>query len=187
MRSDFGMLIARTIIGAGMAAHGAQKAFGAFGGPGLEKAAGFMKMLGFEDSDRAATAASYNEMLSGSLIVAGFLGPIGPALLIANMTVAATTVHAEHGFFAADNGIEVPLLYSAAALALAAGGYGKCSVDTLLGLEDFFAKRPWFYVSMAGALAAALWVLDQRVPPVPPNNGKAQQTPASSGAEQTAA
>ena len=187
MRSDFGMLVARVIVGSGMAAHGAQKAFGAFGGPGLEKAAGFMKTLGFEESDRAAAAAAYTELVCGVLIAAGLLGPIGPAMLIADMGVAAATVHAEHGFFASNNGVEVPLLYATAALALAAGGYGKCSVDTLLGLEDFFAKRPWFYVSIAGALAAALWVLDQRIPPSPPQNGKAQQTPAQSGAEQTAA
>src|SRR5579872_6277257 len=51
MRSDFGMLVARTIVGGAMAAHGAQKAFGWFEGSGPQKTAGFMKMLGFEDAE----------------------------------------------------------------------------------------------------------------------------------------
>ena len=186
MRSDFGMLIARTIVGAGMAAHGAQKAFGWFEGPGLEKAAGFMKMLGFEEAEGAAQAASYIELISGGLIAAGFLGPIGPGLLISDMVVAMETVHIDNGFFASKNGVEVPLLYAVAALAFAAGGYGKCSLDTLLGLDGFFSKRTWFYAALLGGIGGAVWVLGQRVPPAPQGtDGQAQ--PAGSEPDKTAA
>src|SRR5947209_7385017 len=122
MRSDFGMLIARAIVGAAIAAHGAQKAFGTFDGPGPEKAAGMMRMLGFEEGERAATAASYIELISGGLMAAGFLGPLGPGLLISNMIVAMEAVHIDNGFFASKNGVEVPLLYSMVALSFAAGG-----------------------------------------------------------------
>ena len=41
----------------------------------------------------------------------GLLGPLGPALIVSVMIVAAATVHWQHGLFAQNNGIEVPLLY----------------------------------------------------------------------------
>jgi putative oxidoreductase len=180
MRSDFGMLISRAIVGGGMAAHGAQKAFGWFEGSGPQKTAGFMKMLGFEDAQRMGTAAAYNELVSGLLIAAGFLGTLGPSLLSVNMIVAMNTVHKEHGFFAADNGVEVPLLYAAAALAFAAGGYGDCSLDHLLGLDKFFAKRRWFYLGMGAAIATAIAVLNKRVPPSQLSSAEPQAQPAES-------
>jgi putative oxidoreductase len=68
-------------------------------------------------------------------VAVGLLGPLGPALIVSVMIVAMATVHWQHGLFAASNGIEVPLLYSAAAAALALTGPGGYSVDALLGLS----------------------------------------------------
>ncbi len=176
MRSDFGMLLARTIVGGAMAAHGAQKAFGWFEGSGPQKTAGFMKMLGFEDAERMGTAAAYNELASGALIASGFLGTLGPSVLTVNMIVAMLAVHKDNGFFAADNGVEVPLLYASAALAFAAGGYGDCSLDHLLGIDRFLAKRRWFYLGLGAAIAAAIAVLNQRKPPQPQAEMQPQTT-----------
>jgi putative oxidoreductase len=64
----------------------------------------------------------------------GFLGPIGPALMVSVMIVAAMTVHWEHGLFAATNGIELPLLYAAGAFGLALTGFGQYSLDGWLGM-----------------------------------------------------
>ena len=44
---------------------------------------------------------------------------MGPALVLSVMIVAALTVHWSGGLFAMTNGIEVPLLYGAGAVALA--------------------------------------------------------------------
>ena len=44
---DAGLLLARLVIGPMMAAHGAQKLFGWFGGYGLTGTAGFFEGLGF--------------------------------------------------------------------------------------------------------------------------------------------
>ncbi|MGH7662139.1 MAG: DoxX family protein [Vulcanimicrobiaceae bacterium] len=181
MRSDFGMLVARTIVGGAIAAHGAQKAFGWFEGSGPQKTAGFMKMLGFEDAERMGTAAAYNELASGALIASGFLGTVGPSVLAVNMIVAMLAMHKDNGFFAADNGIEVPLLYTVAALTFAAGGYGDCSVDHLFGIDRFFSKRRWFYLGLAAAIGTAISVLNQRVPSQPQN--ETQQQPAQVPAE----
>ena len=63
--------------------------------------------------------------------------PIGPALLLSVMIVAAISVHWKNGVFATANGIEVPLLYAAGAVALAFTGFGPFSLDArgTLGLD----------------------------------------------------
>lgn len=129
-----GLLIARVVVGLVMAAHGAQKLLGWFGGYGLDKTGEFFTHLGFRPGRAFATAASLTEITSGLLIAFGFLGPIGPALMLSVMIVAMMTVHWEHGLFAANNGIEVPLLYATAAVGLALGGFGAYSADAWLGI-----------------------------------------------------
>ena len=129
-----GLLLARLVFGLIMAAHGSQKLFGWFGGYGLNGTAGFFESIGFRPGRFFAAAAALGEIVSGLLVAAGFLGPIGPALMLAVMIVAAGSVHWSHGLFAQNNGIEVPLLYGAGAIALGLTGFGRLSVDALLGL-----------------------------------------------------
>lgn len=133
-----GLLIARVIIGLVMAAHGTQKLFGWFGGYGLGPTGEFMVQLGFTQGRAFAAMASIVEITSGVLVALGFLGPVGPALMISVMLVAAITVHWKNGLFAAKNGIEIPLLYASAALIFAVTGFGPYSLDALFGISD-----PW--------------------------------------------
>jgi putative oxidoreductase len=133
-----GLLIARVIIGLVMAAHGTQKLFGWFGGYGLSATSEFMVTIGFNQGRTFAAMASIVEITSGVLVALGFLGPVGPALMISVMTVAAITVHWKNGLFAAKNGIEIPLLYASAALVFAVVGYGPWSLDAMVGIND-----PW--------------------------------------------
>src|SRR6185369_2020982 len=122
---DQGLLIARLIVGLLMAGHGAQKAFGWFGGYGLTGTGGFMESLGFRPGRLFAAAAAYSEVVSGLLIALGLLGPAGPALMLSVMIVAAVTVHWKQGLFVTSNGVEVPLLYATIAVALALTGPGR--------------------------------------------------------------
>src|SRR5262245_33279492 len=99
---SLGLLVARVVVGLVMAAHGAQKLLGWFGGYGLNKTGEFFVHLGFTQGRTFATLASVTEITSGLLIALGLLGPVGPALMISVMIVAAITVHWEHGLFAAN-------------------------------------------------------------------------------------
>lgn len=131
---SLGLLLVRVVIGVIMAAHGAQKLLGWFGGYGLRGTGQFFEQIGFQPGPAFAAAASISEILSGLLVALGFLGPIGPALMISVMIVAAMTVHWEHGLFASNNGIELPLLYGITAFGLALTGFGQYSLDNLLGI-----------------------------------------------------
>jgi putative oxidoreductase len=130
-----GLLLLRLVVGLLMAAHGTQKLLGWFGGYGLAGTAGFFDTLGFRPGRFFVTAASLGEVVGGLLVALGLFGPVGPALMVSVMIVAAISVHWEHGVFAGTNGIEVPLLYAAAAAALALTGPGAYSLDTALGLS----------------------------------------------------
>jgi putative oxidoreductase len=129
-----GLLLLRVVVGLIMAGHGAQKLFGWFGGHGVRKTGELFAQLGFQPGTAFAAAASISEIASGLLVTVGFLGPVGPALMIAVMIVAGITVHWGHGLFAQKGGIELPLLYTAAAFGLALTGYGQYSLDNALGI-----------------------------------------------------
>ena len=131
---DAGLLLARVVFGLLMAAHGTQKLFGWFGGYGLAGTGGFFESLGFRPGRLFAAAAAGTELTAGLLVAFGLLGPLGPALIVSVMLVAAATVHWKNGMFAQNDGIEVPLLYGVTAAALALTGFGAYSLDAALQL-----------------------------------------------------
>jgi putative oxidoreductase len=147
-----GLLIGRLMLGLAMAAHGSQKLFGWFGGYGLAGTGGYFEQLGFRPGRAYAAAAAGAEVAGGLLVALGLLGPVGPALILSVMVVAVVTVHWNNGFFANSNGIEVPFLYAAGAVALALAGPGRFSVDAALGLE-------WLSAPQIAVAALAIGVL----------------------------
>ena len=128
MRS-LGLLILRVVLGGGMAAHGAQKVFGAFEGPGMEGFKGMTKQLGLEPVEVMAPVGAYNELLGGLSLLLGLFTPLGALAVIGNMGVAIWKVHGKNGFFTHKQGWELPGIIIAASAALALGGPGNLSLD----------------------------------------------------------
>lgn len=161
-----GLLLARLVVGLLMAAHGAQKLFGWFGGYGLRTTGEFMVQLGFRPGPVFAAAAGLGEIMGGLLVALGFLGPIGPAVMISVMIVAMVTVHRDKGLFAANNGIELPLLYAIAAVVFAVVGYGGYSLDAVLGIADRWpATLTWVAIGAGIAGGFANVALRRRTTP----------------------
>src|SRR2546426_7117235 len=109
---DAALLIARLIIGLGLAAHGMQKLLGWFSGYGLKGTAGFFESIGFRPGVLFALAAGLGEVAGGLLTAAGLFGPIGPRLIITVMGVGIVALHLPDGVFSQTNGYEVALLFA---------------------------------------------------------------------------
>ncbi len=160
---SIGLLLVRLVIGLVMAAHGAQKLFGWFGGYGLRNTGEFMVQLGFP-SRAFGAAAGLGEFASGMLVALGLLGPVGPALMISVMIVAMITVHWRNGLFATKNGIELPLVYATSALGLAVTGFGQYSLDMALGIEGRWNPVVTWAVLTIGVLGGLVNAAIRRTP-----------------------
>jgi putative oxidoreductase len=154
--ASVGLLVGRLVVGLGMAAHGSQKLLGWFGGHGLAGTAGYFESLGFRPGRAFAVLAGLGELTSGLLVAVGLFGPVGPALMLAVMIVAIMQTR-EHGFFAMNNGIELPLMYGSAAVLLSFAGFGGLSLDAAFGLtplSNLRAEGVALAVGILGALAS---------------------------------
>jgi putative oxidoreductase len=131
---DIALLVLRLVLGGVFVAHGAQKLFGSFGGPGIEGTAGFHEQLGIKPAKPMAILAGLAEFVGGMLVAAGFLTPLAALALIVVMIVAIVKVHLKNGFFAASGGYEFNLVLIAVAVALILVGSGAYSIDAALGI-----------------------------------------------------
>jgi putative oxidoreductase len=168
---DFGILLLRSVVGLTMAAHGAQKLFGWFGGPGLDKVGFGFEQLGFVPGRRHARLAGLTEVAGGLLLALGLLTPVAGALILALMLVAALAVHAKGGFFLTSGGYEYNLVLAVAGISLAFTGPGQFSVDALLGLP--LTGLSWGLAALIVGLAGgAVQLAGRRQPPVAQAGGR---------------
>ena len=101
---------------------------------------GFFEQLGFRPGVPFAAAAGLSEAGGGILLVLGLFTPFGAAAVLSAMLVAIFSGHVRNGFFAMNNGFELPFLYAVAALALAFTGAGAFSLDSFFELT--FLSEP---------------------------------------------
>jgi len=119
-------------VGIVMAAHGAEKLFGWFGGYGLQGTGQFFaENLGLKPGVLMAAMAGGTEFIGGILLIIGLLTRVAGLSLVGTMAIAIITAHSS-AFFASNNGMEYPLTLLLASLALAIGGGGALSVDRKL-------------------------------------------------------
>jgi putative oxidoreductase len=158
-----GLLILRLFVGLTLAAHGAQKLFGWFGGYGLAGTGGFLEQLGFLPGKRHALFAGLAELVGGLLLALGFATPLAATLIISVMFVAIATVHLKHGFFNHNQGYEYNLTLAVVALSIAIIGAGPLSVDAALGFQD--AGPVWGLAALlAGVSGGAVQLAGRKVP-----------------------
>jgi putative oxidoreductase len=160
---DGGLLLIRVALGAIMAAHGAQKLFGWFGGQGLAGTGGWLESMGFKAARLHASVNGVAEFGGGILLALGLLTPLGAAAVAGVMFVAIATVHWSNGFFNSSGGYEFNVLIGATSIALAMTGPGTISIDNLVGWN--LAGPEWGLAVLGGSAVAAGSVLAMRKPP----------------------
>src|SRR6202165_655990 len=118
------LLILRLVIGLTIAAHGAQKLFGWWGGPGMKGWAQTVEKLRIRPAERWAWVAALSEFGGCLLFALGLLSPLGSFAIMGSMLVAIATVHLSKGFWVTKGGYEfnIYLIASAAAIAIAGSG-----------------------------------------------------------------
>jgi putative oxidoreductase len=161
---SYGLLLLRVVLGLTFAAHGSQKLLGAFGGLGPRGAAEYLGGLGYRAPLAMALIASSFEIGSGLLLAMGLLTPVASLAIAVLMLNAIGAELWPNGFFVRFGGIEYALLIWTVAVAIAATGPGRFSLDAAIGWDDELSGA-WWALGVAGLsalVAAATLTLGRR-------------------------
>ena len=126
--ADTALMLVRLAVGIPLIFHGAQLAFGAFGGPGLVGFSAFTHMPLL-----MAALVAYGELLGGLGVLFGVLTRLASAGILIIMLGAIFLVHLAHGYDVTKQGVEYPLTHVILTLALIFAGPGAYSALNLLG------------------------------------------------------
>jgi putative oxidoreductase len=154
-----GLLIIRVIAGLTMAAHGGQKLFGWFGGPGRPGTAAMMEKVGFREPAIMASLAALAEFGGGLGLALGLLTPFAAIAIVVVMVNAAFTVHLKNGFWNTAGGYEYPVILAGIAVGIAATGPGDASADNALGIMGALSGDVWAAVVVVVAAIAGTFTL----------------------------
>ena len=173
--NDVGLLALRLGVGGALAAHGAQKPFGKFGGYGPDGTGQWMDSLGFPGKGKTnAILAGLGEFGGGSLLALGLGTGAAGAAVAGTMTVAGST-HVPNGFFNTSGGYELPATFGLVGVALALAGPGRISLDHALGHT---LNRKWMaFAALASTLGSAAYLISNRQqPPAAPDEVDAAES-----------
>lgn len=143
--ADIGLLTLRLVFGLLFAAHGTQKLFGWFGGPGLAANNAGFEQMGYHPGALFGTLAGLSELVGGLLLALGALSPLGAAIVLGTAIVIINQTFS--GGLLTGQGYEMGLLFGAAAAGLAFTGPGRFAVDH---------QRPWARGGLVWGLAAVV-------------------------------
>ena len=179
----------RGLVGGLFIGHGAQKAFGAFGGAGLDATAESFEALGIRPARPMVITAGATEIGAGALLAAGLATPLASAGLIGTLTEAIRSLHARNGPWIHRGGWEYSAVMIAVLAMFAEQGPGPLSLDRALGVERRGMR--WALAALAAGVAgpplmakvAAAMVGDEGEPaPGAPEPAAAEVAPAAPAA-----
>jgi putative oxidoreductase len=132
--TDLALALVRALVGLVIAAHGAQKVLGVWGGPGLAGWTQGITRMGMRPPIFWAWVSAFAELAGGIAFALGLLVPIVAAALTVQMGVAIARAHWGKGFWNTKGGIEFPLTLGAVTAINGIADPGRYSLDRALGL-----------------------------------------------------
>ncbi len=166
-----GLLILRLVAGLTLAAHGAQKLFGWFGGGGISGTLQMQGRLGLKPAPLWAGMVILGEFGGGLSVAFGFLTPLGAAAMFAAMFMAIAKSHWKNGFWNGKRGLEFPLQLLTIGVAIGIIGPGNYSLDALFGIA-LPEVLLFVILALAGLLVDVVGLLISRPAAAAPSEAK---------------
>lgn len=160
---DLGLLLLRLALGVVFIAHGLQKAFGWWGGSGLDGFRTTLTEAGYEHADVLTYVGAGAQIAAGVLLVLGLFTPLAAAgalaFLVSSVMFAFDSQRRDGGLFIFGSvGAEYLLMLSVVAAVIILAGPGRYGFDAGRG----WARRPFigsFAVLLLGiAVGVAAWL-----------------------------
>jgi len=130
----YALPVLRVVMGLTLFPHGAQKAFGWFGGAGFAKFTQIFDTIGYKPGALWVTIVMLTEMIGGLCLALGLFTRVA-SLFIAIFMVNAVLFTSAKGFFWTAGGLEYSLIIGIVALVFLIRGGGRYSLDAALGRE----------------------------------------------------
>lgn len=170
---DLGLMLLRVGLGALLIAHGLQKVFGWWGGPGLGGFEESLTALGYQHAGILTYVAAGVQIGAGVLLVLGLFTPLAAAVALGyliNSLLAGLLAQQEaptvYSLFFLPHGQEYQVMLVVMAAALVLTGPGRYGFDAGRG----WARRPFvgsFVALLLGiGLGVAVWILLNGANPV---------------------
>lgn len=160
---DLGLLLLRVALGLVFIAHGLQKAFGWFGGEGLDGFQATLAEAGYQNAGVLTYVGAGVQIAAGVLLVLGLFTPLAAAAALAfgvnSLLVAFESQRQDGGLFLFGSSAEYLLVLAVVAAAVVLAGPGRYGFDGGRG----WARRPFIgsllalVLGIAGGVAA--WFL----------------------------
>jgi len=151
---DLGLLLLRVALGVVFIAHGLQKAFGWWGGSGLDGFKGALTEAGYQHAGLLTYVAAGAQIAAGVLLVLGLFTPVAAAaalaFLVNSVLVTFAAQRKDGGLFVFGSDAEYLLVLAAAAAAIILAGPGRYGFDGGRG----WARRPFIGSFLALVLGA---------------------------------
>ena len=152
---DLGLLLLRLTLGVVFIAHGLQKAFGWWGGTGLDGLKNTLAEAGYQHADVLTYVAAGAQIAAGVLLVLGLFTPLAGAaalgFLVNSLLVTFESQRKDGGMFIfGSDGAEYLLVLTALAAAVILSGPGRYGFDGGRG----WARRPFIGSFVALLLGA---------------------------------